>query len=142
MRFISYVNSGKSSWGAVVAGTTGDAVVDLSHLAPSLKAAIEGDLLNSLELGNAPAIPLQGLTLLPPITAPGKILCIGVNYANRNAEYKDGSEAPANPSVFIRFADSFTGHDQPLLRPPESEQLDYEGEIVVIIGKSGRRIKK
>lgn len=82
------------------------------------------------------------MTLLPPVTAPEKILCIGVNYANRNAEYKDGSEAPKNPSVFIRFPDSFTGHNQPLIRPPESQQLDYEGEIVVVIGKRGRRIKR
>lgn len=142
MRFISYENAGKCGWGAVVSGAAGDAVIDFSHLAPSLKAAIEGNLLSSIELENAPATSLQGLTLLPPITDPGKIFCIGVNYANRNAEYKDGSDAPKNPSVFIRFADSFTGHDQPLLRPPESDQLDYEGEIVVIIGKSGRRIKK
>ena len=142
MRFISYESSAGSSWGVIKESPAGDRVVDLGHLAPSLKAAIAGDLLTSVDHGEAAGIPLQGLTLLPPVTNPGKILCIGVNYANRNAEYKDGSEAPTKPSVFIRFPDSFTGHGQPLLRPPESEQLDYEGEIVVIIGKPGRRIKK
>ena len=70
---------------------------------------------------------------------PQKIFCIGVNYGGRSAEYEDKTDA-AYPSVFVRFADSFTGHDQPLIRPPESHQLDYEGEIVVIIGTEGRRI--
>lgn len=77
-----------------------------------------------------------------PITNPGKIACIGVNYANRNAEYKDGSDDPKFPSLFMRTPDSFTGHDQPLWRPPESDQLDYEGEIVIVIGKEGRRISQ
>ena len=65
-----------------------------------------------------------------------------MNYANRNAEYKDGSEAAKNfPSVFMRTPDSLTAHNSPLIRPPESHQLDYEGEIVVIIGKQGRRYR-
>jgi len=80
------------------------------------------------------------VTYLPPVHAPEKIACIGVNYANRNAEYRDNSDAPKYPSVFMRTIDSFTGHDQPLWRPPESEQLDYEGEIVIVIGKTGHRI--
>ena len=87
-------------------------------------------------------LSLQGLELLPPITTAEKYFCIGVNYANRNAEYKDGSEAPKNPSVFMRSRESFVGHGQFIERPPESHQLDYEGEIVVIIGKEGRRIKR
>ncbi|MDD9797766.1 MAG: fumarylacetoacetate hydrolase family protein [Alphaproteobacteria bacterium] len=74
------------------------------------------------------------------LCAPEKIFCIGVNYTNRNEEYQDGQETPKNPSVFMRTADSFTGHKQNLIRPPESEQFDYEGEIVIIIGKGGRRI--
>ncbi len=70
---------------------------------------------------------------------PAKIFCIGVNYGGRSAEYTDKSDA-AYPSVFVRFPESFTGHERPVIRPPESPQLDYEGEIVVIIGKAGRRI--
>ncbi|WP_108870329.1 fumarylacetoacetate hydrolase family protein [Aquimarina aquimarini] len=77
---------------------------------------------------------------LPPILSGEKIACIGVNYANRNAEYKDNSDVPKYPSLFLRYQDSFTGHKQNLVRPPESHQLDYEGEIVIIIGKPGRRI--
>jgi len=75
-----------------------------------------------------------------PVPDPDKIICVGVNFPDRNAEYKDGQDAPPNMSLFIRFASSFTGHEQPLIRPPESPQLDYEGEIAVVIGKSGRRI--
>jgi len=67
-------------------------------------------------------------------------LCVGVNFPDRNAEYKDGKDNPPFMSLFPRFARSFTGHEQPLIRPPESPQLDYEGEVVIIIGKPGRRI--
>ncbi len=77
-----------------------------------------------------------------PIPAPEKIICVGVNFPARNAEYKDGQDAPPNPSLFIRFPRSFTGHDQALIRPPETPQLDYEGEIAVVIGKQGRRISQ
>lgn len=77
-----------------------------------------------------------------PIGLPEKILCVGVNYPSRNEEYKDGQGAPSNPSLFIRFLDSFTGHKQNLIRPKESEQLDYEGEIVIVIGKGGRHISQ
>jgi 2-keto-4-pentenoate hydratase/2-oxohepta-3-ene-1,7-dioic acid hydratase in catechol pathway len=144
MRFVSYLKSDtqESSWGVVIPGDTGDSLVDLADLAPDMRAALERGLLEAVDPADRPSIPLDSVRLLPPITNPEKILCIGVNYANRNAEYKDGSEAPPNPSVFIRFPDSFTGHDQPLIRPPESHQLDYEGEIVVVIGKGGRRIKR
>ncbi len=69
-----------------------------------------------------------------------RYFCIGVNYPDRNEEYKDGSERPKYPSIFIRTHTSFVGHGEPIVRPLESEQLDYEGEIVVVIGKGGRRI--
>ena len=77
-----------------------------------------------------------------PITNPTRIYCIGVNYMNRNEEYKDGSNAPQYPSVFVRNPRSFVAHNQALEIPRESEQLDYEGEIVLVIGKKGRRIKQ
>jgi 2-keto-4-pentenoate hydratase/2-oxohepta-3-ene-1,7-dioic acid hydratase in catechol pathway len=69
-----------------------------------------------------------------------RYFCIGVNYPERNEEYRDGSEPPKYPSIFIRTHTSFVHHDEPIVRPRESEQLDYEGEIVVVIGKGGRRI--
>ncbi|MEM9707307.1 MAG: fumarylacetoacetate hydrolase family protein [Pseudomonadota bacterium] len=71
-----------------------------------------------------------------------RILCVGVNFPDRNAEYKDGSEQPKYMSLFPRFASGFTGHDRPLIRPPESDKLDYEGEIAIVIGKAGRRVSQ
>ena len=82
----------------------------------------------------------SAVSLLPPLAKPGKIICVGVNYPERNAEYKDGSEAPKYPSLFVRFPGSLVGHGAPILRPPESVQFDYEGEIVIVVGKGGRRI--
>ena len=83
--------------------------------------------------------PLDAVSFERPLAWPRKGFCIGVNYGGRSAEYADPSDA-AYPSVFLRFPDSFTGHDRPLVRPPESPQLDYEGEIVAVIGRGGRRI--
>jgi len=85
---------------------------------------------------------LDAVTWLPPIPLPEKIICIGVNYPDRNAEYKDGSDAPKYPSMFLRTQRSFVGHDTPLVRPEASPQLDYEGELVLVIGKAGRHISE
>ena len=85
---------------------------------------------------------LDEITFAPLLPAPEKIICVGVNYHNRNEEYRDGSEAPKFPSLFMRAPTSFTAHGQPLVRPRESDQLDYEGEIAIIIGRGGRRIAR
>jgi 2-keto-4-pentenoate hydratase/2-oxohepta-3-ene-1,7-dioic acid hydratase in catechol pathway len=90
--------------------------------------------------GRAPDHALETITWLPPIPSPEKIICIGVNYPDRNAEYKDGTDAPKYPSMFMRTPRSFVGHDSPLVRPRASTQLDYEGELVIVIGKAGRHI--
>ena len=83
------------------------------------------------------------MQFLIPIADPEKLICIGVNFPDRNAEYKDGtSDAKSFPSMFIRFPRSFVGHGQNLVRPPESDQLDYEGEVTIVIGKGGRRIAR
>lgn len=82
------------------------------------------------------------VTFTIPVGNPEKIWCIGVNYGNRNAEYKDGSDLPKYPSLFVRSRQSFVGHDVPLERPRVSEQLDYEGEIALVIGKGGRDIPR
>ncbi|MGJ8529597.1 fumarylacetoacetate hydrolase family protein [Maritalea sp.] len=71
-----------------------------------------------------------------------RILCVGVNFPDRNAEYKDGSEQPKYMSLFPRFASGFTGHERNLVRPPENHTLDYEGEVAIVIGKTGRRISQ
>ena len=142
-RIATYSAGGKPAYGYV----TDRGVVDLSarHARdyPTLREAIAADALTKLaEDGakRAPDHPLDAITWLPPISSPEKIICIGVNYPDRNAEYKDGSDAPKYPSMFMRTPRSFVGHDTPIVRPHASPQLDYEGEVVLIIGKPGRHI--
>jgi 2-keto-4-pentenoate hydratase/2-oxohepta-3-ene-1,7-dioic acid hydratase in catechol pathway len=83
---------------------------------------------------------LDEVKLLSPVGRGLRYFCIGVNYPDRNEEYKDGTERPKYPSIFIRTHTSFAPPGEPILRPRESQQLDYEGEIVIVIGQGGRRI--
>lgn len=100
-----------------------------------------GDLATAVTVTSGPADHAHAdVRLDKPLLSFGKCLCVGVNYPDRNAEYKDGAEAPRYPSLFVRFPESFTGPDRPLIRPPESPQLDYEGEVALVIGRRGRRI--
>lgn len=112
----------------------------------SLRALISSsDGINvARQIANAAPVDFKSseITYSIPVPDADKIVCVGVNYADRNAEYKDGSEAPKYPSLFLRTRGSFTGHGQPLMLPPESPQFDYEGEIVLVIGKGGRRISQ
>ncbi len=91
-------------------------------------------------LAGAPVLDAASFEFLPPLRRPGKIICIGLNYVDHSLE--SGFEPPDYPTVFTRFATTLTGHGASIPRPPVSEQLDYEGEIVVVIGKSGRKIRK
>ncbi len=141
MKLLSFEHGGETRLGAV----SGDGVVDLTaHTrVQGLRRALElGALprLHEVVLRRKPDLTLSQVRLLVPVPDAEKVICVGVNYGNRNAEYKDGSEAPRYPSIFPRFMRSFTAHGRPLLRPPESRQLDYEGEIAIVIGKGGRRI--
>ena len=77
---------------------------------------------------------------LPPLLAAQKISCIGLNYSAHAAEA--GFQTPTYPSVFVRFNSTLIGHRAALLRPRESVQLDYEAELVAVIGRAGRRIGK
>jgi 2-keto-4-pentenoate hydratase/2-oxohepta-3-ene-1,7-dioic acid hydratase in catechol pathway len=143
MRLLSFAVGDYVSFGAV----SGDAIVDVGRLFseryPTLGSVLRaGELHRAMALGGSSkaTIALDEIRYLPPVTDPEKIICIGINYGNRNAEYKDGAEAPQYPSVFMRTPGSLVGHLEPILNPPESNQLDYEGEIVLVIGKGGRRI--
>ncbi len=135
---------GRRSWGIL----DGQKVFDLGARFPeatTLKRALERELLPQAARAIASAtadFSLANLKLLPPIPDAEKIICVGVNYAERNEEYRDASDAPKFPSLFMRTPDSLVAHGEPILRPIESDQLDYEGEIVIIIGKTGRRIAR
>jgi 2-keto-4-pentenoate hydratase/2-oxohepta-3-ene-1,7-dioic acid hydratase in catechol pathway len=142
-RIATFAVDGSTRYGAV----TDRGIVDLSARwakeFPTLREVIAGGALTKLteDASRLPVdYPLDAITWLPPIPAPEKIICIGVNYPDRNAEYKDGSDAPRYPSMFFRTPRSFVGHDTPLVRPRASSQLDYEGELVLVIGKAGRHI--
>jgi len=142
MKFVSFEHDGVASFGAVTEAGVVDLGArhgDLRDLRDAIRAERLGELISeSLSLDADYAF--ADVVLLPTIPNPEKIICIGVNYANRNEEYKDGSEPPKYPSVFMRTRESLVGHEQDILDPPESDQLDYEGEIVIVIGKAGRRI--
>jgi 2-keto-4-pentenoate hydratase/2-oxohepta-3-ene-1,7-dioic acid hydratase in catechol pathway len=145
MRFVSFSRDGRGSFGVV---GDDDQVTDLGGRIAGLRNL--GEVLTRGRLDEArrladrlePDVALADITYERTIPRPGKIFCIGVNYGGRNAEYADGQMAPDKPSVFVRFPASLVGHGQDLLRPPESDQLDYEGEIVVVIGTAGRRIRR
>ena len=64
--------------------------------------------------------------MLPPVPAPEKIICVGINYPERSAEYKDGREPPKYPNLFCRFPTSLVGHDVPIVRPKVSDKFDYD----------------
>jgi len=114
-----------------------DKVIDLGATGADawLKDVLAGDLA---------ALPATGefardaVTLLPVVPNPEKILCVGLNYATHVAE--TGREQKEHPAIFTRWADSLIADGAPMVRPPESERFDYEGELAVVIGKPGRRI--
>lgn len=138
MRYVSYVQgNGSPSYGRI----EGNIVIDLGSVpgAPAdLKAAIaRGDLAG---LADGEPVPLDVVKLLPVIPNPGKILCVGLNYATHVKE--TGREQKAHPAIFTRWADTLVADGAPILRPAESELLDYEGELAIVIGKGGRRIPK
>jgi len=142
MMLVTFTADGRQHWGTGAPG----GVLALSEEFPqwrTLRGVVEaGAIPQVLEAarGRPPSHTEGSFTYDPPIPDPEKIICVGVNFPDRNAEYKDGQDAPPNMSLFIRFPRSFTGHGTPLIRPPESAQLDYEGEIAIVIGKGGRRI--
>lgn len=138
---ISYMHEGNCRFGRL----EGDRITELNEIfadrfATLSDAANAGALDELFAADGGRSLALDRVKLLAPLSTPGKIVCVGVNFPDRNAEYKDGQAAQLNPSLFVRFPSGFVGHGDDLVRPPESEQLDYEGEIAIVIGREGRRI--
>lgn len=142
MKLASYKVRGRESFGVVV----GEGVVDLKlRLGPRYESLLDllrdGGFEKAREAarGVRADYHFREVEWRPPLLAPEKILCIGINYANRNADYGD-QEIPKYPSMFYRAPNSLVGHEQNIVRPRESVELDYEGEIALVIGRAGRRI--
>jgi 2-keto-4-pentenoate hydratase/2-oxohepta-3-ene-1,7-dioic acid hydratase in catechol pathway len=143
MRLASYALRGRPSFGAVV----GDGIVDLRprlHRFASLSEVFRAQALDQAKAaasGVRPDVTLAEVELLAPLPTPEKILCIGINYANRGADY-NVTNNPKYPSMFYRAPNSMIGSGQNLIRPKISEQLDYEGEIAIVIGRDGKHVAK
>jgi 2-keto-4-pentenoate hydratase/2-oxohepta-3-ene-1,7-dioic acid hydratase in catechol pathway len=150
VRLAAFIHGNTRSFGLVVDHGIIDLGARLKGKIGSLEDLIlqEGrgqDALRQVEAqtrGAAADYALANVVLDKPLSTWGKCFCVGVNFPDRNAEYKDGSDAPKYPSLFVRFPESLVGPDALIRRPKESEQLDYEGEIALVIGKRGRRIAR
>ena len=132
--------------GASYGIVTGKGIVDLRRFLgnqyPDLKALIAGNGFAQVQphLGEKPDYQESDITWLPVIPNPDKIFCVGLNYPDHVVE--TGRDNTENPAIFVRFPESQLGHKQPMIRPRESTQLDYEAEIAIVIGKAGRRISQ
>jgi 2-keto-4-pentenoate hydratase/2-oxohepta-3-ene-1,7-dioic acid hydratase in catechol pathway len=138
MRFVSFDVEGVVGFGAVV----GETVLRLDSL-PGAAGDLKGylaDLNGALAdiPADAEALPLHTLRLLPPVPNPGKVICVATNF---HEPARAGKPDPDYPIVFTRFAESFTGHECPLIKPNVSDCYDFEGELAVIIGKGGYKIR-
>lgn len=141
MKLASFLYRGKRSYGIVRA----DGVIDLGRRLgdrySDLKALLQGNGLAQATryLNDAVDVPMSAITFLPVIEQPEKILCVGMNYADKRKEFDQHNPAP---TLFVRFPDSQTGHNEPVLKPRHSSEFDYEGELAVIIGKGGENISR
>jgi acylpyruvate hydrolase len=143
MRFVSFQEGNRK--GLAVAGKQGHyhgMLADEAGYPGSLGELIAGGherlAAAHAELIHGREIDLDTVYILPPLGAPGKIICVGLNYADHTKE--SPYEQPDYPTLFPRFASSLIGHRVPIVRPKVSHQLDYEGELAVVIGRRGRHI--
>jgi 5-carboxymethyl-2-hydroxymuconate isomerase len=142
VKLINFAAGNRQSFGAVVGDSVMDLKARLDTSVSDILSFVRADLIDaarSLARMGSGDYRLSEVKVLKP-TGRTRYFCIGVNYPERNEEYKDGSERAKYPSIFMRTHTSFSAHDEPIVRPLESEQLDYEGEAVLIIGRGGRRI--
>lgn len=141
MRLVAFDRAGTANLG-VLAGET---VIDLAQAAPNLprdlvgliRAGIAGFSAADRAVRAAPAaarIPLAGLRFRPPVENAGKIICLGLNYVDHAAE--GGHAKPEYPSLFLRVHSSLVAHGEAIVRPSVSHQLDYEAELLAIVGRT------
>ncbi|KDE38073.1 5-oxopent-3-ene-1,2,5-tricarboxylate decarboxylase [Kosakonia radicincitans UMEnt01/12] len=139
MKLASYIHHGRKSYGIYTEAGIIDLGQKIGQQYPTLKDLLQWDALAvAKQYVDYPAdITDKDITFLPVIEEPGKIFCVGMNYAEKRKEFAETNNAP---TLFIRFADSQTGHARPVIKPNITEEFDYEGELAVIIGKAGENI--
>ncbi len=136
----------KTAQGALYGLVTSKGIVDLRRYLgnqyPDLKTLIAANAFDQVKkhAAETPDYKESDVTWLPVIPNPGKIICVGLNYQDHVVE--TGRDNTEQPAIFLRLAESQVGHKQPIVRPRESTQLDFEAEIAVVIGKAGRRISQ
>lgn len=142
MKLASFAASGRASWGVVERDSIIDVGAALESRFPDLRAAISGAAYAEIRqaCASAASLPLAAVSWLPVVTNPEKIFCIGLNYEEHRKE--TGRAVVEFPTVFVRFANSQTGHLNEVPLTHLSTELDYEGELAVIIGKPGRYIRR
>lgn len=138
MKFISYNLDGRNSWGCV----EGERVTDYGAVVTDCPTLLDAIATGTVDLpSGAPTVPFASVALTVPIPNPPKILCVGRNYVDHVAEGSN-KELPKHPGLFARTIRSLTPHDGPIVRPKASDNLDFEGELAIIIGKRGRSVAR
>jgi len=141
MRLSTVRIAGRTTWGVVDQDSFRDVGTVLADRYADLKAAIAAGLAGVAEAtASATATPLADIEWLPVVPNPDKILCVGLNYEMHRQE--TGRSEVENPTIFARYSNSQIGHLAPIVRPKVSTDLDYEGELAIIIGKPGRYISR
>ncbi len=138
MKLASFEISGRPAWGLI----EGNYAIEMGGIFPDLRAFIAAGQPSDIEAAkaDAPRHDLTAIRWLPVIPNPDKIICVGVNYESHRRE--TGRSEVENPTIFVRFFNSQIGHLENILRPRVSTQLDYEGELAVVIGRGGRYISR
>ncbi|MGV8939259.1 MAG: fumarylacetoacetate hydrolase family protein [Allorhizobium sp.] len=141
MKLSTVALEGRTTWGIVEGETFFDVGAVLADTYADLKSAVRAGLATVGEAkAAAKSFATSEVQWLPVIPNPDKILCVGLNYEMHRQE--TGRSIVENPTIFARFANSQTGHLAPIIRPSVSSDLDYEGELAVVIGKPGRYISR
>jgi 2-keto-4-pentenoate hydratase/2-oxohepta-3-ene-1,7-dioic acid hydratase in catechol pathway len=142
-RLVSFTTEGRSSYGVAVDGGIVDIGRRLGQRYPSLRATMAGGALHEMlrEASQARVdLQIEQVRLLPPVPDPQKIICIGLNYRAHAAEA--GLKVPDNPSLFLRLTNTLVPHNGAMICPKLSSDMDYEGELAIVIGKGGRHIPR